>query len=92
MQTAQKSLTITINGALTITTASLPNGVQGTPYSQTLTATGGTGLEYVVAGVRFIADGPVTLGGRSDQRDTIGSGIDVHRAGEPTECRRRKNR
>ena len=43
VQTAQKSLTITVNGALTITTASLPNGVQGTPYSQTLTATGGTG-------------------------------------------------
>ena len=55
VQTAQKSLTITINGALTITTASLPDGVQGTPYSQTLTATGGTGIEYVVAGVRFIA-------------------------------------
>ncbi len=29
--------------ALTITTESLPNGVQGTPYSQPLTATGGTG-------------------------------------------------
>ena len=43
VETAQKSLTITINGALTITTASLPNGVQGAPYSQTLTATGGTG-------------------------------------------------
>ena len=43
VQTAQKSLTITINGALTITTVSLPDGVQGIPYSQTLTATGGTG-------------------------------------------------
>ena len=43
VQTAQKSLTITVNLVLTITTASLPNGVQGTPYSQTLTTTGGTG-------------------------------------------------
>ena len=43
VETAQKSLTITVNAVLTITTASLPNGVQGTPYSQPLTATGGTG-------------------------------------------------
>jgi hypothetical protein len=34
------SITIT---NLTITTSSLPNGTSGTPYSQTLTASGGTG-------------------------------------------------
>jgi len=43
VQTAQKSFTLTINAVLSVTTVSLPNGVQGTSYSQTLTATGGTG-------------------------------------------------
>jgi uncharacterized protein (TIGR03437 family) len=37
-----KTLSITIVPALSITTVSLPNGVLGTAYSQTLTATGGT--------------------------------------------------
>jgi hypothetical protein len=38
------SILVTAAGALTITTASLPNGVQGTAYpAQTITATGGTG-------------------------------------------------
>jgi hypothetical protein len=36
--TATQSFTITITAALTITTATLPNGTVGTPYSQTLTA------------------------------------------------------
>jgi hypothetical protein len=36
-----KSMTIVINPALTITTASLPDGYLGTSYSQTLAATGG---------------------------------------------------
>ncbi len=42
-QTATANLTLTINGALTITTTSLPNGVVGTFYSLTLAASGGTG-------------------------------------------------
>src|ERR1039458_7873137 len=43
-QTATVNLTLTIAAApLTITTSSLPNGVVGTLYSQTLAATGGTG-------------------------------------------------
>ena len=41
--TATKQLSITINAALSITTASLPPGAVGAPYSQTLAATGGTG-------------------------------------------------
>jgi hypothetical protein len=41
-QTATANLTLTI-AQLTITTASLPNGVVNTPYSQTLAATGAAG-------------------------------------------------
>jgi hypothetical protein len=41
-QTATANLTLTI-AQLTVTTASLPNGVVGTPYSQTLAATGAAG-------------------------------------------------
>jgi Putative Ig domain len=42
-RTAVKVFDVTINSALTITTASpLPVGVAGTPYSQSLTASGGT--------------------------------------------------
>jgi hypothetical protein len=42
--TAPKALSITINPAtLTVTTTTLPAGTVGTPYSQTLTASGGTG-------------------------------------------------
>ena len=36
------SLTLTIASALTITTTSLPNGLEGTSYTATLAATGGT--------------------------------------------------
>ena len=44
IQTANASFTVTIAPApLTITTASLPSGQAGAAYSQTLTATGGTG-------------------------------------------------
>jgi hypothetical protein len=39
---APQSLSITVAAALTVVTTSLPNGVVGTAYSQTLTATGGT--------------------------------------------------
>jgi len=41
-QTDTQALSITVNPQLDITTASLPNGVQNTAYSQTLSATGGT--------------------------------------------------
>jgi hypothetical protein len=45
--TAAKALAITISAQapppLTVTTSSLPNGTAGTPYSQALAATGGTG-------------------------------------------------
>lgn len=37
-----QSLTITVNGAPSITTSSLPTGLTGTPYSTTLAKTGGT--------------------------------------------------
>ncbi|MGB7723654.1 MAG: putative Ig domain-containing protein [Bryobacteraceae bacterium] len=38
--TATQTFTITVAAALTITTATLPNATVGTPYSQTLTASG----------------------------------------------------
>ncbi|MGA9626458.1 MAG: putative Ig domain-containing protein [Bryobacteraceae bacterium] len=38
--TATQTFTITVAAALTITTAALPNATVGTPYSQTLTASG----------------------------------------------------
>jgi len=41
-QTATANLSITIAGDLKITTASLPNGVVGSSYSATVTASGGT--------------------------------------------------
>jgi hypothetical protein len=40
------SLSITVVGALAVTTLSLPNGAVGTAYSQTLTASGGSGTGY----------------------------------------------
>jgi hypothetical protein len=40
-QTATASYTVTISGALSVTTASLPNGTTGAAYSQSLAATGG---------------------------------------------------
>ena len=41
--TATANLSITISQALSITTASLPNGVAGTAYGATVSATGGSG-------------------------------------------------
>ncbi|HEY1341603.1 MAG TPA: putative Ig domain-containing protein, partial [Bryobacteraceae bacterium] len=41
-QSVQKALSITVTAALTIGTASLPDGVVGIAYSQPLSATGGT--------------------------------------------------
>ena len=40
--TATKAYSVTVAAALTITTATLPGGTVGTPYSQTLAASGGT--------------------------------------------------
>jgi hypothetical protein len=40
--TASQQFTLVVGGGLTISTTSLPGGQSGTPYSQTLTATGGT--------------------------------------------------
>jgi hypothetical protein len=44
--TATKTLTLTVNPALTITTPSLPTGAVGSPYTATLAATGGSGSGY----------------------------------------------
>ena len=43
VQNASVNLTLTIAPLLTVTTTSLLNGVVGAAYSQSLTATGGTG-------------------------------------------------
>jgi len=40
-QSATANLSITITSALSITTTSLPNGIQGSPYNTSVTATGG---------------------------------------------------
>ena len=40
--TGQAAFTLVVSGPVTITTTSLPDGTIGTPYSQTLAATGGT--------------------------------------------------
>jgi hypothetical protein len=40
--TAQKSLPITVNGALAIVTSSLPSGMVGTPYNTSLSGAGGS--------------------------------------------------
>ena len=39
---ASAAFSVTIVSALTLATTTLPNGVQGTPYSQTISAAGGT--------------------------------------------------
>ena len=41
--TGSQAYTVTINAAVAITTTTLPNGTQGTAYSQTIHATGGSG-------------------------------------------------
>jgi len=49
--TAQLTLTLTIiQPKLTLNTTALPNGTAGTPYSQTLTASGGTSPYQWIAG------------------------------------------
>lgn len=42
---AEKALQVVLNPAVNITTASLPEGVEGEAYSQALTLTGGTGTK-----------------------------------------------
>ena len=82
VQTAQKSLTITISTALVVATVSLPNGVQGTGYSETLTATGGT-VQHMVAGNGDITCGSESIRSRRDQRDTDRNrAVDVHCTGD----------
>ena len=44
--TATANLSVTINASLAVTTTTLPNGVEGTVYSTTLAATGGSGTGY----------------------------------------------
>lgn len=44
--TATANLTVTVDSALVITTHTLANGTQGTPYSATLAANGGSGTGY----------------------------------------------
>jgi hypothetical protein len=44
--TTSANLTIAVNASLTVTTTSLPNATEGTAYSATLVASGGTGTGY----------------------------------------------
>ncbi|HUV70830.1 MAG TPA: putative Ig domain-containing protein [Terracidiphilus sp.] len=44
--TASTAFTFSVYNVLTITTTTLPSGTVGSPYSQTLTAGGGTGANY----------------------------------------------
>jgi hypothetical protein len=58
--TATANLTITITPSLTVTTATLPPGVEATPYSATLTATSGSNTGYtwsVISGTGLSAVG-----------------------------------
>lgn len=59
-QTAQQAYQVTIYPPLSVAPTSLPNGLVGSAYSQTLTATGGTGTGYswsVVSGSGLSAAG-----------------------------------
>jgi hypothetical protein len=58
--TATANLTVTITPSLTVTTATLPPGVEGTAYNATLTATGGSNTGYtwsVISGTGLSAVG-----------------------------------
>ncbi|MBS1830424.1 MAG: putative Ig domain-containing protein [Acidobacteria bacterium] len=48
-RTGTQQFTVSIAAVLTITTTTLPAGVVGTPYSSTLAASGGTGLQWRVS-------------------------------------------
>lgn len=67
LQTASRTLDVTIVPALALTTLTLPNGTVGNAYAQTLAATGGTGAYAwsiiagaVPAGLTFSALGELT--------------------------------
>ena len=77
--TATANLTVSITASLTVTTATLPPGVEGTAYNVTLTATGGTNTGYtwsVISGTGLSAVG-LTL-------SPSGAITGVPNAGEPT--------
>ena len=60
--TATQALSVQINAPLGVTTAALPNGARGAAYSQTLTATGGSGAyAWTVSGGSLPAG--ITLSG-----------------------------
>ncbi len=74
------NLTVTITPSLTVTTATLPNGVEGTAYSATLAATGGSNTGYtwkVVSGT-----GPEATVGL-DKLSPSGTITGTPNAGEP---------
>ncbi|HUB79023.1 MAG TPA: Ig domain-containing protein [Bryobacteraceae bacterium] len=73
--TDTRPLTLTVTAAVTITTASLPAGMVGVPYSQTLSATGGTAAYTwsvtagaLPAGLTLVAGG--TIGGTPSSAGT----------------------
>ena len=83
-----RAYTVTINAAILLSPTTLPNGTSGTPYSRTITATGGTGtFTYSVsagslgggltlnASTGVISGTPTTVGARSFTiRATDGNG------------------
>ena len=83
-----RAYTVTINAAITLSPTTLPNGTSGTPYSRTISATGGTGtFTYSVsagslgggltlnASTGVISGTPTTVGARSFTiRATDGNG------------------
>ena len=76
---------VTISTApLTINPASLPAGQVGTPYSQTVTASGGNGNYSYAVVVGFAADRPVAQSGdRRHHRQSLGRRhIQLHRPGD----------
>ena len=71
--TATQALSLQINAPLGVTTAALPNGVQGAAYSQTLTATGGSGAYTWTVSAGGLPAG-ITLSGACVERDPHGFG------------------
>ena len=89
--TGTRSYTVNIGGnILTVAPATLPNGTQGTPYSQTVTASGGTGPYTFVltsgalpAGLTLSAGGVIsgTPTGSGTSNFTIGATDSVGNTG-----------
>ena len=89
-----RAYAITINAAITVSPSTLPNGTSGTPYSRTISATGGTGaFTFSVsagslggglalnASTGVISGTPTTVGARNFTiRATDGNG-DLRRTG-----------